>query len=129
MSHPIYRDTLGTLAETCKSEGFNNWRKEKADAAELLIPSVGKTICVKSKRSKVPHGTEGVVFFFGISKYWREPSAGKWDRSARLAGMFCTGNEKIVDRIEVGAYRVGFKASDGTKHFCSAQCVEIIQSN
>ena len=128
MSHPIHRDPLGALAKVGKSDGFTNWRKEKAEDAELLIPSVGKTVRVNSQRSKVPHGTEGVVFFFGISKYWREPIRGKWDRNAAVSGLFRTDNENTVNRIRKGAYRVGFTTSDGTKHFCSATCVEIIQS-
>lgn len=98
------------------------WRAEKEAAAAAKIPAKGARVRVKSKRSKVPHGTEGVVFWFGESSYKRPNYYAN-----PYAGFLYTKSEKILNGIERGDYRVGFKDADGNKHFCGATCVEVLE--
>lgn len=94
------------------------------EAVEASMPTVGKTVRVKSKRSKVPHGTEGEVVWFGVSNYarpdfdrYRNPMAGLVDPMPQELRRF---------RDRPGDFRVGILQADGGKLFVSATCVEII---
>lgn len=92
-------------------EAANAYLRKRAEAryvsrheAEHAVPSKGKRVRVTSKRSKVPHGTEGVVFWrgksgYGVSRY------GSWGKPS---------------------YRVGFNDDAWTTHWCSETCVEVI---
>ena len=91
-------------------------RAEREQAALAKIPAKGSTVRVTSKRSKVPHGVEGDVFYFGESGYARP-------RSHSLDWM--TEAEDIAS--DLGRYRVGIRTSSGEKHFCAATCVTVLK--
>lgn len=97
-------------------------RREKREAeAAAKIPQKGTTVRVKSKRSKVPHGTEGEVFYFAMSAYGPDP-----DRYRNpYTGVIMTKSEELLGKLK--HYRVGFRTADGTKHFCSASCLEVLK--
>ena len=97
-------------------------RAAREEEAAAQIPEKGKRVRVTSKRSKVPHGTEGEVFWFGKSGYARAGYRNKW---AMSGDFLFTKSELILNKIQ--DYRVGFKTADGEKHFCAATCVEIME--
>jgi len=104
------------------AESGRKWRAEKEAAAEAKIPSKGKRVRVTSKRSKVPHGTEGVVFWFGESSY-ASPYRHKYRNP--YAGLVSTKSEMLLgDRRH---YRIGIKTDEGQKHFCAATWVESLE--
>lgn len=75
---------------------------------EAKHPVVGRKVRVVSKRSKVPHGTIGMVVWFGLSKY------------ARSRGTTMTGALILKD------HRVGIKTTSGETVWCGAACVEVV---
>lgn len=99
----------------------NRRRAEAEAAAAAKIPNRGTRVRVKSNRSKVPHGTEGTVFWFGESSY-ASPWRGKY--SNPYAGLVYTKSEMLLN--DLGSYRVGFKDDAGNKHFCAATAVEVL---
>lgn len=116
-------ETMAAYQENRKraEEAGRKWRAEKEVEAEAKVPSPGKEVRVKSKRSKVPFGTEGRVFYFCESAYKRP------DYYANPhAGFLSTRSEKIVNNLR--DYRVGIETKEGNKHYCSATCVEILKA-
>lgn len=94
----------------------------EAEAKRLAIretmPAKGDRVTVVSKRSKVPHGTEGTVVWFGLGKYsdplyrggfYQETEEDRWDKGRR------------------SDFRVGFRTDTGETHWCAASCVETTQ--
>jgi hypothetical protein len=114
-------ETMAAYQENRKraEEAGRKWRAEKEVESEAKVPSPGKEVRVKSKRSKVPFGTQGRVFYFRESAYKRPD----YYASSR-GGFLFTKSEKIVNNLN--DYRVGFETKDGNKFYCSATCVEII---
>jgi len=104
------------------AEAGRKWREEKEQAARAQAPVKGARVRVKSKRSKVPHGTEGVVFWFGESNY-ASPYRHKYRNP--YAGLVTTRTEMLLGDLR--HYRVGIKTDDGEKHFCAATCVEVLE--
>lgn len=116
-------ETMAAYQENLKraEEAGRKYRAEKEAAAEAKVPSLGKEVRVKSKRSKVPFGTEGRVFYFGVSAYKQPEYRGKWE----MRGDFLfTKSELIVNDLR--NYRVGIETKEGDKFYCSATCIEII---
>lgn len=113
----LYRQDRARAAEAGRK-----WREEKEQAARAQCPQKGARVRVASKRSKVPHGTEGVVFWFGESNY-----ASPWRHKYRnpYAGLISTRTEMLVSDLR--NYRVGFKDADGNKHFLAATAVEVLE--
>lgn len=102
-------------AEACR-------KKLAAERVELdgKTPEVGKRVRVTSKRSKIAHGLEGVVFWFGKSGYARP------DYYANpYAGLIDPTRSHPARNLQ--DYRVGFKTSDGQKHFAAATVFEIVE--
>jgi hypothetical protein len=114
-------ETMAAYRENRKraEEAGRKWREEKEVEAEAQVPSLGKEVRVKSKRSKVPFGTQGRVFYFRESAYSRPDYYANPN-----AGFLSTKSEKVVDNLR--DYRVGFETQEGTKFYCSATCVEIV---
>lgn len=92
-------------------------RAVKVAELESRMPAVGKTVKVKSRRSKIPFGTVGRVAWFGVSRY-----AGYF---RRLALQTLPDELERFDR-QPGDFRVGIETADGRRVFCSATCVEIV---
>lgn len=97
----------------------NKWRAEKEAAAQAKAPVLGAVVRVKSKRSKVAHGTEGVVVWFGKSSYARPNYYAN-----PYAGMLTTKTEKLVEDLR--DYRVGIRDINGDRHFLAATAVEVL---
>lgn len=116
-------ETMAAYQENRKraEEAGRKWRAEKEVEAEAKVPSPGKEVRVKSKRSKVPFGTQGRVFYFRVSAYKRPDYRGKWEMSP---DFLFTKSERVVN--DLNNYRVGFETKEGNKHYCSATCVEIV---
>lgn len=116
-------ETMAAYQENRKraEEAGRKYREAKEVEAEDKVPSLGKEVRVKSKRSKVPFGTEGRVFFFGESNY-KQPNYYANPRG----GFLFTKSEKIVNNLR--DYRVGIETKEGNKHYCSATCVEILKA-
>lgn len=104
------------------AEAGRKWRAEKEAAARAKCPAKGAVVRVKSKRSKVPFGTEGIVFWFGESNY-ASPYRHKYRNP--YAGLISTRTEMLVSDLR--NYRVGFKDADGNKHFLAATAVEVLE--
>ena len=93
-------------------------------AVEATIPRDGREVRVKSKRSKVAHGTTGRVFYFGVSQYANTyPSRYTNPRAAMVDGLTAELREF---KSNPGAFRVGFQTAAGETFYCSASCVEVI---
>ena len=111
-------DALREITQGAENQAY--WKKQR-DELDAVTPTKGKTVRVKSTRSKVPHGTTGVVFFFGRSRYAPDP-----DRYRSGAIELPNTRHAGLDN-NIGHYRVGFSTEDGSRFFCSARCVEIIK--
>jgi hypothetical protein len=114
------RDAYAANRQRAAEKG-RKWREEKEAAARAKAPVKGATVRVKSKRSKVPHGTEGVVFWFGESSY-TNPYRGKYRNP--YADLIATRTEQLLG--DLGSYRVGIMDADGQKHFLAATAVEVL---
>ncbi len=72
----------------------------------MNLPAVGERVRVKSKRSSVPHGAEGVVTWVGLR--WTPP---RWH-----AAWACFPRRRD--------YNVTFRDDEGTPWGCSVTCIE-----
>jgi len=71
---------------------------DRAAAEEAKTPSKGKRVRVTSKRSKVEHGTEGVVFWYGNSSYGGMRVGFKTDDGQK---HFCAATcVEIIEQVE-----------------------------
>lgn len=122
-------DAPPALVEKCAAvkREFDAARKAAAKAEEAAIratmPTAGTTVRVKSKRSKVPHGTIGRVVFFNVSEY-----AHDFDRHRNPHGAAFDMLPADVRRFSSrpGDFRVGLETTAGAKFYCSAACVEVV---
>lgn len=101
------------------------YRREREAAAVAKIPAKGARVVVTSTRSKVPHGTEGEVFWFGMSISGRAQQASSSRYRNPYASMLYTASEEVA--LNLKRYRVGLRLADGSKVFCAASCVEVLQ--
>jgi len=108
------RDAYFAKQEASRQAAAERSRQAEKDA-EAKLPLKGAMVRVKSKRSKVAHGTEGEVFFFGASKFARQD----------LRNCFAGPNVNLLENL--GNYRVGFQDAEGNKHFLAATAVEVLQ--
>lgn len=98
--------------------------RREAEAA-AAVPTVGSQVLVKSKRSKVPHGTEGRVFWFGRTASRTESRYNRDQRAlASSLGLYTKSEEILRDLSD---YRVGIETHDGQRVFCGAGCVQVLK--
>lgn len=103
--------------------GIERARRE-TEASEKL-PMIGRKVRVTSSRSKVEIGTEGEVCWFGKSSFARPAGRYLSDNAAAMLPLLYTASEMVANNLR--DYRVGIRLIDGTRVFCSATCVEVIQ--
>ncbi len=108
-----YRNSATVDATDEVRAAYAAWKAERArkaaeDAAaiEAEVPRVGRHVKVVKGR-KVPLGTEGTVFWYGVDRYART-------------------SYRAFDDGRFG-YRVGFKTDGGDKWFTSATNVEVAE--
>lgn len=107
------------IQEAAREAGRKERARREAEAAAKL-PTKGKRVRVKSTRSKIPHGTEGEVFYFARSSYARPNRYGN-----PYSSMLYTASESQLN--ELREFRVGIRTADGKGHFCAATAVEVVQ--
>ena len=81
---------------------------------DAKVPTKGKNVLCTSKRSKIPYGTTGKVFWFGVSSY---------ARTERHTISLRFDNHPAKN---LKSYRVGIQTDDGTKVFASASVFKIV---
>lgn len=90
---------------------------EAREAASKALPKVGRRVVVTSKRSSIPEGTEGTVCYFGVSQY-APFNVRKEGGISKYTGL---------QRGSLKHYRVGILLADGSRVYCTATCVKVIQ--
>jgi len=119
-------EELQAKVEAHKAEKKAAWNaKIAAEAADLdsKTPTVGKTVKVISKRSKIAFGTTGEVVWFGASQYANFRPNSHTDRMTGLNPNYNHPANRLAD------YRVGIRLEDGSRVFASATCFEIVESD
>ena len=127
--------TVDATEEIVKAVTARKEEKEKQRAKEVAehkakieatMPREGKTVKVKSKRSKLPYGTTGKVAWFGVSRYANQHYA-KYENP--YAGLV-SGLPAELRRFESrpGDFAVGLRLNGNPKlQYISASCVEIVE--